>query len=113
MTCTCNKNKHVLESVAVTDTNVVLTVSNSTNISSLDNFELSIPCCKSISDFVTGTPLPVQINVNGTAVNLYNKYSLPILSNRVPRRSKGAYVVSSGGTGYVILFTTPYCKANA
>lgn len=112
MTCACNKNKHVLERVTVTDTNVVLTVTNSTNISSLDNFELSIPCCKSIRDYVDGAPLPVQINVNGTAVNLYNKYSLPILSNKVPRRSKGAYVVSSG-VGYVILFTTPYCKANA
>lgn len=111
MSCNCNKHKHVLESVAVTETNVVLTVSNSTNIGSLDNFELVIPCCKSVSDF-TGEPLPVQINVNGEAVNLYNKYSLPILSNRVPRRAKGAYVVSSG-VGYVILFTTPYCKANA
>lgn len=112
MACTCNHNKHVLERVTVTDTNVVLTVTNSTNISSLDNFELSIPCCKGITDYVDGTPLPVQININGTAVNLYNKYSLPVLSNRVPRRSKGAYVVSNG-TGYVILFTTPCCKCGA
>ena len=111
MTCNCNKNKHVLETVTVTETNVILDVTNSNNISSLDNFELSIPCCKSVSDY-SGEPLPVQIVVNGVAVNLYNKYSLPILSNRVPRRSKGAYVVSSG-VGYVILFTTPCKKINA
>lgn len=111
MTCNCNKHKHVFENMEVTDTNVILTVSNSSNISSLDDFELVVPCCKSISD-LTGEPIAVQINVNGEAVNLRNKYSLPILNNRVPRRAKGSYVVYNG-IGYVILWTTPYNKANA
>lgn len=66
-----------------------------------------------VSDLVSGAPLPVQINVNGTAVALLNKYSLTVLSNRVPRRSRGAYVVPEGGTPYVILFDTPCCKCNA
>lgn len=110
--CNCNNKIHCLETVTVTDTNVALTVTDSTNISSLECFHLNTGC-KCISDFVTGAPLPVQIIVNGTAVSLLNKYSLPILSNRVPRRAKGAYVVPDGGTPYVILFTTPCCKCNA
>lgn len=109
----CNCRKHVVTKVTATDTNVALTVSNSTNISSLEEFNLTVPCRVNISDVVTGSPLPVQVIVNGTAVSLLNKYSLPIQSNRVPRRAKGAYVVPTSGTPYVILWTTPQCKANA
>lgn len=110
--CNCNNKTHKLETVTNTGTNVSLTVTNSTNISSLDCFELVLGC-KCINDFVIGVPLPVQIVVNGTAVSLLNKYSLPILSNRVPRRSQGAYVVPESGSPYVILFTTPCCKCDA
>ena len=109
----CNCKKICVETVTATTTNVALTVSNSTNISSLDCLNFGVPCNKSISDVVTGEPLPVQIIINGVAVSLLNKYSLPILSNKVPRRSRGAYVVPDGGTPYVILFDTPYCKCNA
>lgn len=113
MSCNCNNNKHCLETATSNGTNVVLTVSDSNNISSLDCFYFATGC-KCVSDVVTGAPLPVQIIVNGTAVSLLNKYSLPILSNRVPRRSRGAYVVpTGGGTPYVILFDTPCCKCNA
>lgn len=108
----CNNFKHVLERITLTDTNVVLTVSNSTNIGNLEIFELAVPCNKSIKDAVTGSPLPVLINVNGEDVALYNKNSIQIKSNHVPRRSKGSYVVSATGTPYVILYTTPVCKAN-
>lgn len=112
MACNCNNKIHCVETITVTDTNVALTVTNSTNISSLDCFLFKTDKC--ISDFVTGSPLPVQIIVNGVAVSLLNKYSLPILSNRIPRRSRGAYVVpTGGGTPYVILFDTPCCKCNA
>ena len=110
---TCNCKKHVVTNVTATDTNVALTISNSTNISSLEEFNITVPCRIGISNVVTGSPLPVQVIVNGTAVSLLNKYSLPIQSNHVPRRAKGAYVVSTSGTPYVILWTTPQCKANA
>lgn len=110
--CNCADKTHYLETVAVTDSNVTLTVTNSTDISSLDCFTFKTGC-KSVSDVVNGSPLPVLISVNGTPVSLYNKYSLPILSNRVPRRSRGAYVVPTSGSPYVILFDTPICKCNA
>lgn len=111
--CNCKNNTHCLERVTVTTTNVALNVTNSNNISSLECFNLFINDCKNVNDTVTGKPLPVQIVVNGTAVSLLNKYSLQILSNKVPRRAKGAYVVPPSGTPYVILFTTPRCKCNA
>lgn len=107
--CNCNKTCHRVETVTTTATNVVLTVSDSTNISSFDCFNFKTGC-KSISDVAVGTPLPVQITVNGVAVSLLNKYSQPILSNRVPYRSRGAYVVPDTGTPYVILFDTPCCR---
>ena len=107
----CRAN-HYVETVTATATNVVLTVSDDTNISSLESFNL-ITGCKSISDVVTGAPLPVQVTINGVAVDLLNRYALPILSNRVPRRSLGTYVVPTTGDPYVILHTTPYNKVNA
>lgn len=111
--CNCRQFNHYLESVASTTTNVVLTVSSDTNISSLEPFNI-ITGDRRISDSVTGAPLPVQVNVNGTAVALLNRYSLPVLSNRVPQRSKGTYVVpTTTGDPYVILHTTPWNRANA
>lgn len=108
----CNKICHKIESVTTNDTNVILTVTNSNNISSLDCFNFAA-VCKSVRDVVTGTPKPVLITVNGANVALLNKYSLPIMSNRVPERSRGAYVAPTDGTPYVILFDTPCCKCNA
>ncbi len=109
--CKC-KIDHEVETVTATAANVVLTVSNSTNISSLEPFNI-LTGCRRISEVVTGAPLPVQVNVNGTAVALLNRYSLPVLSNRVPRRSKGTYVVPATGNPYVILHTTPCNRVNA
>lgn len=103
---------HRVETVTATATNVVLTVSDSTNIGSLDNFNL-VTGCQRVSTAVTGTPLPVQVTVNGVAVDLLNRFALPILSNRVPERSKGYYIVPETGDPYVILYTTPCNKANA
>lgn len=103
---------HKVETVTATATNVVLTVSDSTNIGSLDSFNL-VTGCQRVSNAVTGSPLPVQIIVNNVAVNLLNRFALPILSNRVPERAKGYYVVPETGDPYVILYTTPCNKANA
>lgn len=110
--CNTCRIDHKIETVTATAAHVVLTVSNSTNISTLEPFNL-MAGCQPISTAVTGAPLPVQVNVNGTNVALLNRYSLPILSNRVPRRAKGTYVVPTTGDPYVILHTTPWNRANA
>ena len=113
MNTICLPNQHKTTTVTSTDTNVVLTVTNSTNISNLQDFNLIV--CSNISQFVTEEPLPVQINVNGTAVSLLNRYSLPIKSNRLRTRKLyyGAYVVPETGNPYVILFNTPSCPQYA
>lgn len=100
---------HKVETVTATATNVVLTVSDSTNISAYEPFNFSFPCYRYISNVVTGDPLPVQVNVNGVAVNVENRFGQPLLSNRVPRRSKGTYIVPETGDPYVILHNTPFC----
>lgn len=103
----CNPYFHKVTSLTASDTAVEMTITNNTNISSFDCFELVL--CQSPSSVVTGEPLPFTINVNGTAVNLLNRYSLPIFTNRLRPRKKyiGAYVVPTTGDPYVILFNTP------
>ena len=50
----CNCTKICVETVTATATNVVLTATNSTNISSLECLNFGVPCNKNISDSVTG-----------------------------------------------------------
>lgn len=109
--CNCQtcQNVHVVTAITDNTTDIELTVSNSTDIGSLQNFILVRN--KAVS--VPTAPVPVTINVNGTAVPLLNKYSIQIQSNRLPRRAFGAYVVPATGDPFVILFSTPYCKCNA
>ena len=105
-----NQCSHKVELITATATNLVLTVTNSTNISNYEPFNFYFPCFRSISSVVTGDPLPVQINVNGVAVSVYNRFAEPLQSNRVPRRSKGTYIVPTTGDPYVILHNTPFCN---
>lgn len=79
---------------------------NDTNISSLDYFELVL--CQSPNTVVTGEPLPFTLTINGSTAQLYNKYHLPVYSNRLcPRkRYEGAYV-NDGTNAWVILWDTP------
>ena len=111
---TCNYNPYFHKGTALTagDSAVEITITNSTNISDLDHFEFVL--CVNPNTVVTGEPLPYTINVNGVAVPLYNKYSLPINTNRLCPRKKyiGAFV-DDGGDGYVILFNTPDCARYA
>lgn len=107
----CQNCSNVHSVIAITDntTSIDLTVSNSTDIGNLQPFILIRN--KSVS--VPTAPVPVTINVNGTSVELQNKYGIQIQSNRLPRRAVGSYVVPATGDPYVILFTTPYCRCNA
>ena len=107
MNC-CNPYFHKVTNLTASDTAVNMTITNSTNISSLDYFELVL--CLNPDTVVTGEPLPYTVTINGTAVPLNNKFGLPIYTNRLCKRKRyiGSYV-SEGTTSYVILFNTPDC----
>ena len=104
---------HKSTTLTVADGNLVMTITNSTNISNLEDFELVL--CQKPSNIVTTAPIPMRIIINGTAVSLLNRYSLPIYSNRLSPRKKyyGSYVVPATGSPYVILFNTPDCSKYA
>lgn len=113
MSCNCNPNFHKTLSLTQTATNLVATLSNSTNISNLDYFEVVL--CQCPNTVITGEPLPYQFTVNGTPVNVLNKYSLPIYSDRLKPRKRyyGSYVTPATGDPYVILWNTPCDRAYA
>lgn len=99
---------HKVTNLIASDTAVNMTVTNDTNISSLDCFELIL--CTNPDAVVTGEPLPYTITINGTAVPLNNKFGLPIYTNRLcPRKRYIGSYVSEGTSTYVILFNTPDC----
>lgn len=111
MACRCNNNIfHRVTLVTVSDTGVTLTVTDSTNIGDLERFNLI--CKKPISSLVATAPVPVSVNVNGTAVPIKNSFGLPLMSNVVPYGlTLGRYVVETTGdtsTPYVILKTPCY-----
>ena len=111
MSCNCSNTYHRVTNVSVTTTNVVLTVTNPNNIGNMEDFNLI--CCKPISSLVIGSPLPVQIVLNGeTSINVKNAYGLPLMSNRVPLKcTKGKFIIDSSGTTpetYVWLETPCY-----
>lgn len=110
--CPCNQNFHKVTSLTNNTTSVEMTVTNSTNISSLDPFELVL--CVNPSSVVTGAPVPFTININGASVPVYNKYSLPVYTDRLRTRKcyYGSYVVN-GSNSYVILWNTPCCAQYA
>ena len=113
MTCNCNPNFHKVTNLTATANSIDMTVTNSTNISSLDYFELVL--CVNPNSVVTGAPLPFRVSINGTEVSLLNKYSLPIFSDRlrIRKRYYGSYVVPTTGSPYVILWNTPGCAIYA
>ena len=110
-----NNCSHRVETITATDTNLVLTVSDSTNISPYERFDFYFPDFKTIRSVITGAPLPVLISVNGTNVTVYNKNFEILESDEIPRRSMGRYIVPETGTPYIVLYNTPQecnCKGN-
>lgn len=106
MNCNCDRHFHKSTALTATATTVNITVTNATNISNLDCFELVL--CQNPDTVVTGVPLPFTLTINGATAQLYNKYHLPIYSNRLcsRKRYKGAYV-TDGTDAWVELFNTP------
>ena len=104
----CNPHFHKVTALTVDGDTVNMTVTNDTNVSSLDFFELVL--CVNPNTVVTGDPLAYTVTINGEAVPLLNKYSLPINTNRLCTRKRyyGSYV-NLGTTAWVILWNTPDC----
>jgi len=119
MNCNCfNQSfQHKVTSLVQGTTSVEMTITNATNISDLDPFELLL--CVNPDTVVTGDPLPFTLTINGTAgIALKNRWGLPIFSNRLKPRKiyRGRYVIDTSGTTpetYVILTDTPCCTAYA
>lgn len=105
MKCNCRKLHRVFD-VTATDTNLVLSVSNSTNIGDNERFKFYFPKSlkHAIGAVITGAPLPVLVNVNGVNVQLIDSNQQAVLSNRVPIRSDGRYIVPETGEPYIQLF---------
>lgn len=105
-------NLHRVLNISATTTNLVLNVSNSTNIGNGERFKFYFPRCRTqrISDVITGAPLPVLINVNGANIQLINANKQAVLSNKVPRRSDGRYIVPTTGEPYIQLYNSPACN---
>ena len=109
--CRCNNTHRVLTVTYTADTNITLTLTNSTDIGNKQPFNIAV--YKPISSLVTGAPVPVVANINGVAtVSLRDRLGLPLMSNRVPRGvTCGTYVVDDSGETpdiYVILKTPCY-----
>lgn len=115
MSCNNCLNIHKVTGLVYTaDTSLVVQTSNSTNISSLQNYCFVFPCNIDVSATVTGAPVNVYMNINGTNYPLYNKFHLPVKSNHLHRRKlyKGWFVTGSG-TSWVELADLPFYKCNA
>ncbi len=103
--CRCRRKNHIVYNVTSDGTNVTLFVSNSTNIGNNERFIFYFPkCAVRIRDVVTGSPLPVLVNVDGVDIQLIDSNGQAILSNRVPRRADGRYIVPETGEPYIRLF---------
>lgn len=110
--CYCFGNlpyQHKTTALTASATAVNMTVTNNTNVSELTPFELLLTV--NPGTVVTGAPLPYTITINGTAVNLLNRFGLPIYTSRLRTRKVyvGSYVVPTTGDPYVILLDTPTC----
>jgi hypothetical protein len=99
---------HIVETAVYNGTSLTLTVTNSLNIGNNDPFVFRCPV--TVRDNITGSPVPVFVNINGVAtIPLEDKFGRQILSDRVPKSACGNYIVptTEGETPYVILLTTP------
>ena len=102
----CCRKSHRVFDITATDTNLILSVSNSTNIGDNERFKFYFPKSLkgAIGANITGAPLPVLVTVNGVDVQLIDTNGQAVLSNRVPIRSDGRYIVPATGEPYVLLY---------
>lgn len=96
----------ITDGSTVSSTAVALAVTNSTNIADHEPFYFRVNNNIINLSSVSGAPVPVTININGTALQLWDKYGEQILSNNIPKRALG-FVSLESTTPHVILLNTP------
>jgi len=102
--CTCTGSRFAHRVITATAaTNFELTTTNDDNINDKDPYRFYAN--QRVISTLPATPLPVTVEVNGTQVPLWNKYSEQILSSAIPRKAFGYY--SATPTPHVGLITTP------
>lgn len=113
MVCNCNLGFNnpfahwvISDGSTVSATAVELAVTNSTNIADHEKFYFRANNNVINLSAVTGAPVPVTININSTALQLWDKFGEQILSNQIPKRAFG-YVSLNSPTPHVSLNTTP------
>lgn len=111
------KNLHCISNAVYTaGTSLVLTMTNTSNISNKSHFDFVVNRC--LSNVVTGAPVQVYITgINGQgAIPVYTKFGqlYPLFSDLLANEYRkgvlhGDYV-SDGTTSYVILNDVPRCN---
>lgn len=97
--CTGNRFAHRVTGI----TGGAITTTNSNNINDKDPYKFFANAC--ILNNLPDTPVAVTVEVNGTAVPLWDKYGIQIETSAIPRRAFGYY--SEEPTPHVILINTP------
>ena len=104
--CICRRRNHKVYDVTSNGTNLILSVTNSTNIGNNQRFVFYYPkrLMGVVGSVINGAPLPVLVNVNGDDIQLIDSNKQAILSNRIPNRADGRYIVPETGEPYIQLF---------
>lgn len=100
----CRRNRFYHRVLGATaGTNLELTTTFSDNINDKDPYKFY--ASNRVITTLPTTPLPVTVEVNGTQVPVWDKYSDPLLSSAIPKEAEGYYSVTP--TPHVGLIDTP------
>lgn len=104
--CKCRRKNHIVYDITSDGTNLILSVTNSTNIGNNQRFIFYFPkrLMGVIGSIVNGSPQPVLVNVNGVNIQLIDSNKQAVLSNQIPNRSDGRYIVPLTGEPYIQLY---------
>jgi len=112
MTCNCNNCFYSNNGgcrfahralVATVGTTLQLVTTNSDNINDRDPYKFFAN--GKIINNLPQTPVPVEVQVNGAFVPVWDKFDEQILSSAIPRKAEGYY--TEAGTPHVSLIDTP------
>lgn len=110
--CECNQFTHRVTSITAGTDNVVLTVTDNTNIGNGEPFVMLISRRKSMT--IPAAPLPVVVTLNGVSVPVLDSNAQQVQSNNIPLKSFGTVITTSNSTTtvapYLIIQKIPCCN---